>query len=224
VKKIFVKTAGMILLLMFSLNNINAQAESIFNVEAVKVGIAMKSLDLDVYDLGSVDPEGTLTEGQYITLDLALVTPYNFIKESKFGYYFEYGFSNFDMGFQVTGGGAFEEDLDTSASGIYFHLTPFLFYNFGDSVTKKNNHSFLVGIGLGLGYIQAEGDIEFTETTSNYHLFSIDGFTESFGLMMEYQYQNWYIRISNTGPSLESGGYEYDVSSFATTFGYSFEI
>jgi hypothetical protein len=126
-------------------------------------GIAIKQLDFDVSDSDESDFNGTLTEGMYTTFFLSLGSPYRYFSESSnFGFYFEFGLSNFKMDSQEVGSD--EVDLGTSARGNYIYITPLVFYNFGDKNPKK--HSLKLGLGVGIGYLKSEGDIVFTDDPS----------------------------------------------------------
>jgi len=199
-------------------------AEGLMEDYAFRIGIASKALDLEVSDVNETNYSGSMSEGEYTTVAFALNSPYDFFKDSKFGYYIEYGFSSFEMDVQVTNGGAFEEDLGTSVDGLFFYLAPVLFYNFGDNVNKKQKNSFIIGIGAGLGYLNASGDIIFTETTSELFDVDVDKFDLSAVILLEYQHNNWYVRYQDSGPEIRHNGFDYIIYDNSLTIGYTIRL
>ena len=201
-----------------------SKAESIFDDYSLRVGISQKTLDFEVTEIGNNFYSGSLTEGQYITYALQLNSPYEFIKDSNFGYYFEYGFYQFEMDYQVTNNGTVEQDLGTFVDGTSIYISPVLFYNIGDNVNNKKKHSLIIGMGVGIGYIDASGEIEFTETTSELFDIDIAKVDISFVALIEYHFDNWFIRFNQSGPSIREGNYDYDIVDETITFGYSIQL
>ena len=211
------------ILLLCMMPNANA---GLFDEElgvTINVGIASKQLDLDVTNEGNFNPSGSITEGSFVTYHLSMNSQYSFLSEnSRFGYYFEYGFGNFEMSSQNVN--EVEVDLGTEVTGTYFHLTPVAFYNFGDSVKLKEKDAYIFGVGVGFGYLQAKGDIILTETTNQSFPVDVNGVEISIIVLMEYQHNDWFFRAQGGGPTLSDGGYEYDIFDFSMIVGYSFHL
>ena len=199
-------------------------ADGLLDDYSFRVGIADKALDLEVSDVNATSYSGSMSEGQYITATLSLNSPYEFFKDSKFGYYIEYGFSNFEMDVQVTNNGTIEEDLGTSVNGLSLYLTPVLFYSFGDNINKEKKHSFLIGLGAGIGYLKASGEIIFTETTSELFDVDVNKVDLSVVILLEYQYNNWYVRYQDSGPEIHEGDYDYIIYDDSLTIGYTVRL
>ncbi len=198
---------------------------SIFSGYKIDMGISVKQLTFDVYDSGSSDTNGTLTEGMYTTYFFGLGSPYSYFREEgNSGYYIEYGFSNFDMEEQEVD--LAEVNLRTRARGKYVYVTPMLFYQLGERARKtKNHHSVIVGIGAGLGYLQSEGNIVFTEEPSNpVHDFDVSGFGIAVNIVLDYRVKNWMVRIRGGGPSISEDDFDYDIFEFSLDFGYSITL
>jgi len=213
----------MVLIMMLAYSSFNV-AEGLLDDYSFRVGIADKFLDLEVSDVNDTTYSGAMSEGQYITATLALNSPYDYFKDSKFGYYIEYGFSNFEMDVQVTNNATVEEDLGTSVDGFFIYLAPVLFYNFGDNVNKEKKNSFLIGFGAGLGYLKASGDIVFTETTSELFDVDVNKVDLSVVILLEYQYNNWYVRYQDSGPEVRDGNYDYIIYDNSLTIGYTVRL
>ena len=209
--------------------SINVEADdsrsNIFSGYKVDLGISVKQLDFDVYDSGSSDTNGTLTEGMDTTYFFGLGSPYSyFSEEGNSGYYIEYGFSNFDMDEQEVD--LEEVNLRTRVRGEYLYVTPMVFYQFGERGREsENHHSLIVGIGAGLGYLQSEGNIVFTEEPTNpVHDFDVSGFGLAVNIVLDYRVKNWMVRIRGGGPSITKNDFDYDIFEFSLDFGYSITL
>ncbi|NIQ09785.1 MAG: hypothetical protein GWO08_06615, partial [Gammaproteobacteria bacterium] len=114
---------------------------------------------------------GTMTVGDYTDVFFSIHNPYRYFGNSRWGYYFEYGFSNFSMRLQEITQGIEYLDVNygTGVNGWYMYLTPVLFYHwkpqgwFGTGTGNGNNDGLLFGIGIGGGYLDAKGTIRLTE-------------------------------------------------------------
>lgn len=225
-KIIDVKSIFIVFIVFVSLVfNVNSEELSDANNYSVNIGVALKSLDLDVYDAGSINPNGTLTEGEYFTYSLSLNSPYKFFSEnSRFGYYIEYAYSKFEMNSQLINNQSTEVDLGTGVDGNYFSVTPVVFYNYFDSIRARKKDALIVGLGIGIGYLDAIGDIQFTETDNQIHDVDVNDFDISISIFLEYQHNDWFLRISSSGPDVTSGNFDYTISDFSMVFGYSFVL
>jgi hypothetical protein len=98
-----------------------------------------------------------------------------------------------------------------------------LFYNWGDRhIGKDGGQSFKFGIGLGIGYLAASGNVKLTETTQAIHNFDVGGLGTAINVLMEYRYNHWYTRAVGGGPYIQKGAYEYSIFDFSMDFGYIF--
>lgn len=197
-------------------------SESIFSGYTLTVGITAKQLDFDYYRLvDDLDPAGSMTEGMYATYLLRAGTPYVLSENKKWGYYFETGFSNFSMKKQNVGYD--ERDLGTSVDGNYWYVAPVGFYLFGPVPKNKNELSVIAGVGVGVGYLSAKGDMLLTEDGSN-ELLQVDvkGTDLAVSVLLEARYGAWMTRIYGGGPSLDKGESSYSIFAFSWDFGYVF--
>ena len=218
------KIYGFIVIISLGLiTNVNADALDEVAGYTINVGIKSKQLDFDVSEEGSLKTSGSLTEGSFVTQHLSINSPYHFFSENqRWGYYFEYGFGNFEM--NVQNSGDLEVDLGTSAKGSYLYFSPVAFYNFGDSIKLKKKDSFMFGIGAGIGYLQADGNIVLTETTNQLVNFDVNGVDLSVFVVMEYLHDEWFFRAQGGGPSLTDAGFDYEIFDFSLVVGYSFYL
>ena len=136
----------------------------------------------------------------------------------------EYGFSNFRMKLQEVD--LDEVNLNTSARGRYLYVTPMLFYQFGGKGPKsRNNHSVILGLGAGLGYLGSSGNMVFTEKAgAPVHDFDVSGLGTTINIVVDYRIKNWMVRIRGGGPSITEGDFDYDIFEFSFDFGYSMTL
>jgi hypothetical protein len=191
--------------------SINAQAND--NDWNYSIGLSVKQLSLDVYKKGETDPEGILTDDYIVTPVLGLESGITYFSDSNWGYKFAFNFGWFEMTTQEV---ALEDiNLNTSASGYYLYAMPVGVYDF---FKNKEDSSLLIGFGLGLGYLNASGDIIFTEASpQTRHEFDFSEFTYSYGLFFEYDIHSWSYIISLYGPEVSDGDYEYNLFDFGVT-------
>lgn len=91
-------------------------------------------------------------------------------------------------------------------------------------LSSKNNYSLLGGLGVGLGYLNASGDIILTETTQQQLDFDISGPAIAITLFIDYRIANYVTRISGGLTSYSEGDLEYDSFAFAMDFGFVFDL
>lgn len=191
------------------------------------IGITSKETQLEVRDPNNAfNDYGTLTSSMYETPLLSFYTPDIYFGNSNWGSYVEFGWRSFRLHQQTSPSlGSDPVDLGTSASGSFLHATPVLFYNWGDrSISKAGGQSFKFGIGLGVGYLGASGNVKFTETTQEIHSFDVGGLGTAINVLMEYRYKQWYARAVGGGPYIQKGSYEYNIFDFSMDFGYIFSL
>ena len=104
-------------------------------------------------------------------------------------------------------------------------VTPTIIYSFSDmQLSNENNYSLLGGLGVGLGYLDASGDIIFTETTQQQLDFDISGAALAITLFLDYRIANYVTRISGGLTSYSEDDLEYDSFGFAMDFGFVFNL
>lgn len=183
------------------------------------VGLSAKQLSLDVYEKGQASPEGILTDVFLVTPEFGIESSTSSIS-SNFVYKYAIGLGVFKMDTQELNGK--DIDLNTSGKGYYLYAMPVLGFEF---LKGKNDKSLLVGLGVGIGYLKAKGDIIFTESTSNLkHDFDFSEFTYSIGLIVDYNVNRWSFSASLYGPEVTKGNYEYNLFDFGMSVRRRFEI
>lgn len=177
------------------------------------IGLSLKQLSLDVYEKGQTDPEGILTDDFRVLPELGLESDITYSSDSSWGYKFVINLGWFEMTTQEV---ALEDvNLGTSAKGYFLYAMPVGVYDF---FKEKENSSLLVGFGLGIGYLNASGDIIFTESSpQTRHDFNISELTYAYGLFLEYTRHSWSYSISLYGPEVSDGSYEYNLFDFGMT-------
>lgn len=189
----------------------------------ITAGISVYSTDFDVYNKGSLNPSGTLSEEFSYSPSIIIGSPYHYFSDSNWASSIEYSFSGFSLNQQLVNDQLI--DLDTSVKGYYVFVTPTIIYSFTDmQLSSKNNYSLLGGLGVGLGYLNASGDIILTETTQQQLDFDISGAAIAITLFIDYRIANYVTRISGGLTSYSEGDLEYDSFAFAMDFGFVFDL
>lgn len=186
-------------------------------------GISLRSTDLDVYNKGSSDPNGTLSEDFSYWPFITLGSPYKYFGASNWGGLMEYSFSVFELDQQLVNDELV--DLGTSVKGYYAFVTPTVFYSFsGQRPHGKYDQTVIAGLGIGLGYLNASGDIIFTETTQQRVDIDVSGAALAVTLFLDYRFGNYVTRITGGLTSHSKGAYDYDAFGFTWGFGYIFGL
>ena len=197
--------------------------ESLLSAYRLTPGVSLRSTDFDVYDKGSTDPNGTLSEDFSYWPFIVLGSPYKYFGESNWGGLMEYSFSGFNLNQQLVNDELV--DLGTSVKGYYAFVTPTVFYSFsGQRPHGKYDQTLIAGLGVGLGYLKADGDIIFTESTQQRTDIDISGAALAISLFLDYRFGSYVTRISGGLTSHDLGAYEYDAFGFSWSFGYIFGL
>ncbi len=193
------------------------------------LSLSSQELSLDYYP-ADVDYEkeklqilASMTSGLKTTPTLLLKSPYQFEAGEKWGYYFESSVARFSMTLQnvETANGIEELDLGTQVNGNYWYITPIIFGLYGPLPQGQPQWSHIIGLGVGVGYLNAKGTMRITGDGSN-RLLKVDksGFDIAVSLLYEVHYKNWMLRIFNGGPSLTRGLFSYSINETSMDFGY----
>lgn len=187
-------------------------------------GISVNSTDFDVYDKGSTSSNGTLSEDFSLFPFITVGSPYRYFGDSNWGGLMEYSFSGFKLNRQTIGDDPDNlVDLGTSVSGYYAFVTPTLFYSFfGKEAHNERNHALISGIGVGLGYLNASGDIIFTESTQERVNIDVSSTALAVSLFVDYRIGNLMTRLSGGLVTVPQGEFDYDAFGFTWDVGYVF--
>ena len=187
---------------------------------SVTVGLSVQEITLNYYKKNDdSDPAGVMTNGMDVTYLFRVFSPFQVSASGKWGYFFETGFSSFNMTLQNIGNN--EKDLGTSVKGKYAYITPIAFYLLGPIPKNENKLSIIIGVGIGAGYLKASGNMILTEDGSNNKI-NIDesGFDLAASLLIEARYNHFGVRIYGGGPTLYYGNNSLSAVEFAVDIGY----
>lgn len=137
--------------------------------------------------------------------------------DSDWGYFMEMGFGSYNINTQ-----AIDEDilsLGTHINGKYAYLAWVLYYKH-----RFQGDAYLAyGIGAGVGYLHAEGNVKLTEDTGeptiNVNVSNVSG---SAGLYAEYFRKKWFVRLAAYGPNFTDEPYKYAISEAKVILGRRF--
>jgi hypothetical protein len=215
-----------LLLLIVALPGISRSdtfVESLLSSYRLTSGITLRSTDFDVYNKGSSSTNGTLSEDFSYWPFITLASPYKYFGESNWGGLMEYSISFFELDQQLVNDEL--ADLGTSVKGYYAFVTPTVFYSFtGQEPHGKYDQTVIAGLGVGLGYLNASGDIIFTESTQQRVDLDVSGAALAVSLFVDYRFGSFVTRISGGLTSHTAGAYDYDAFGFSWSFGYIFGL
>ncbi|RDH86072.1 MAG: hypothetical protein DIZ80_00970 [endosymbiont of Galathealinum brachiosum] len=186
------------------------------------VGISVNAIDFDVYNKDSTSSNGTLSEDFSYSPFISIESPYKFFGDSNWGGLMEYSLSSFNLKQQLIDNEL--SDLGTSVKGYYTFVTPTLFYSFNGVSSYNNNQMLIAGLGVGFGYLNASGEVIFTETTQELHNIDINGTALAISLFLDYRTGDFVTRISGGLTSHTKDNYDYDAFGFTWSFGYVFGL
>ena len=190
------------------------------------LGAAYKTVYFAVSERGSNITQGTLTNDGQITPSIIVKTPFYYFSDSpsaSLGWFVEYGYSSFEVNKQAVGEYLNEIDMGTSVTGKYLYVVPVLFYNWGDAYIKNGRGlSLKLGLGPGLGYLQAKGNIVLTETTNETEDVNFSAFGGAIAIVLDFRANNFLMRVSSNGPSPSHGNRVYSVHEEIFEIGYTF--
>lgn len=190
---------------------------------SVTAGIGGRSIAIDVKRDGT-DGHGKILENRENEFFLLYSTKAGYFGGSNIGYAWLFNLSTLHLNEQEQQDGTIV-NLGTEVDGYFAYTVPTIFYNFGD---RYRGHYFRTGIGLGIGMAEFKGDIVLTESTqANDRVGISNGRSNIFfalGVFIDYQWQNFTVRLSTAGPNLEYSGYEMNVSDSSLVFGYTYYL
>ena len=196
-------------------------AAAFFGQHRLTIGVSFNSVDFDVYPQGSLNAAGTLSEDFHTTPFVTLSGSPSYFDDSSFGWFFEYSLSRFALNQQLVNDSLV--DLGSSVSGYDIYIAPTLFYSFrGPFLLHRADETINVGVGAGLGYLKASGDIILTESNGQRLAIDIADAGLAVVIFVEYQAGHFHSRISGGGTSYTDAGLEYDAFGFEWSVGYSF--
>jgi len=190
------------------------------NGSSLTIGIGGRESDLTVKRL-SDNASGKLVQRNEKSYFLSYSTRPTFFDDSHFGYDFVFNLSTFQMNQQEIAKNVYQ-DLGTGGSGKFAYVVPTLFYMWGD---HRHGTYFKSGIGLGAGVATFDGDIILTDSATQDRVQFTHKTTElSFAssVVLEGRWNNWGLRFTAAGPSLQQDGYEFQIGDIALSFGYRY--
>lgn len=186
----------------------------------ITAGPSFKELLLDYTRSGSENIAGSMTEGLYTTYFIRVGSPYWLTKSKRWGWNIEWDYSDFHMTKQNVG--TEEMDLGTEVYGYTWYISPMGLLLFGAVPEGNPEFSLITGISVGLGYIQATGDMLLTEDGSNEYIeIEESGFGINASILLEVHYWNLMSRLQFGGSVLGSDRATYDAFEMVWDFGYT---
>ncbi len=186
-------------------------------------GIGGRIVTIDVTRQGTND-HGKIIENKENELFLLYSTKASYFGDSNVGFAWLLNLSTIHLREQVLSDGDIV-NLGTEVNGVVATTVPTVFYNIGD---RYRGHYLRAGIGVGIGVAKFNGDIVLTESTQLNDRVSISNGTSNIfvalGVFIDYQWENFALRLSTAGPNLNYNGYDINVSGTSLVLGYTYYL
>lgn len=190
------------------------------NGATVKLGAGARLAGIRVNRL-SDNAEGRIVQRRDQSYFLTYSTRPVFFSIENTGMTFVFNLSNFNAGEQEVGKDNFV-DVGSRANGRLYYVVPTAFYQWGDYV--RGTYARL-GLGLGVGVAEFNGNILLTSTPGNDNVsLSQSGASVTFAssLVIEGHWNNWGITFQYAGPVYETSDYQFNVEDISVNLGYQF--
>lgn len=192
------------------------------------IGISQNQFAIKVHHASgekSPEPKGLIESKNYTSAYLAVNSPYNYfdITGKDVGYYYKFSYNSFALKEQPI-----FNDSRTSKEEVngYFVLgNAVIFLNFGAPYVQEQGLSSKLGVGLGLGYIRATGNMLINnrgiieDQTLDFSKLGL-----SYEVFVEARKGYWFSRLTYSGPEVEDNDYIYTFVKSAIELGYSFNF
>jgi hypothetical protein len=190
--------------------------------EAAKLYISLEvgQQSIEASKTDSQDTAATLEGDLSVMPSLALSSEVRHFGESSWGYLLELGLGFFDIDDQELDGK--QVNLGTGLRGQYLLLTPTLVYVIESKALAEN----LIGLGVGAGVLNVEGDMVMTELPGQPREdFSGSGIGYSVGIFWRLTTEgDWTFEVKNYAPVVVIDGYELMLHNVILKVGHSFDI
>jgi len=126
----------------------------------VFIGISAQQSTLFIADENTQADLAEMESNLYFLPALSVQSENKYFTDNTFwGYFLEFNTGYYNVNRQVVNGNTV--NLNTNISGLYWDLTPTIFYNFGSK--QKENWAFKTRVGVGIGYLSVAGSVVLTE-------------------------------------------------------------
>jgi hypothetical protein len=190
---------------------------------SITAGIGARSIVVDV-TRQETNEHGKILGNKENALFLLYSTKASYFGRSNVGYAWLLNLSTIHINEQELADGSVV-NLGTEVKGYSATAVPTIFYNVGD---RHRGHYIRAGIGLGIGAAEFDGDIVLTESTQMNERATVSNGTSNLflalGAFIDYQWENFTVRLSTSGPHLEYSGHDINVSSSSLVFGYTYYL
>lgn len=190
-----------------------------------ELGVAQTQSAIKVHHASgepSPEPIGLIESNYYYNVHLAAGSPYQYFEliDGKAGYYCRAGIGNFELRDQPNFNDSREQG--DKVRGYYVFAHPVIFLHFGDRSIKPGNMSAKVGVGLGIGYLKAKGDmlIDNHGSIENSHV-NLNGLGLTYETFVEGRVGNWFSRLVYFGPEVEDKDFTYTFVGSSLQVGYT---
>jgi hypothetical protein len=186
-------------------------------------GVGGRTVAINVTRQGT-DDQGKIFENKDHEFFLLYSTKANYFGNSNVGFAWLLNLSTIHLKEQAISGGD-TVNLGTEVNGYFAITIPTVFYNIGD---RYRGHYLRAGIGLGVGIAKFDGDIVLTDSAQPNDRVNIsNGASNIFlapGVFIDYQWENFALRLSTAGPNINYNGYDINVTETSLVLGYTYYL
>jgi hypothetical protein len=186
-------------------------------------GIGGRTVAINVTRQGTED-QGKIVDNRENAYFLLYSTKASYFGDSNVGFSWLLNLSTIHLKEQEISAGN-TVNLGTKVQGYFATTVPTFFYNIGD---RYHGHYLRAGVGLGIGIAKFDGDIMLTNSTQPNDRVRISNGTSNIylapGVFIDYQWENFAVRLSTAGPNVDYNGYDVNVTGSNLVFGYTYYL
>jgi hypothetical protein len=205
----------------------------------IRLGMSVGLME-DFEAVDTISSAGKMYTSSKYTPYFELQSPYLYFskknKKNRMGVYLDFSIRKFDFSRQEVGYKNFFDrtdnfdgdivNLGTRVKGEMAQLSTVIFFN--PSRNKETNISMIFGAGLGISYINAQGNIVITENvflpTNELLDVNVNDSGLYFKLLADAQMDNWFATALLQISSADEEGIAFSYVGLAFNVGYSFEL
>lgn len=194
------------------------EAETVFRMPSVKLGIAKSAGNIEVSSKGEFD-DVAFSSSNAVTPVVSLIqSPVYFSDTSRWGYHTELNAAYFKLDYDDDEDQGFR---DGEFKGYSVSFSPVLFYQWGDKNLCGNCKSWRFELGAGVDYLNADGDL--TDNDGDKISFDNSGFGFNSHLGVVMNYKQWELGLRFVVPTrIDDDDVKVRHALSTLSFGYRF--
>ncbi|MCG7587836.1 hypothetical protein [Photobacterium sp. OFAV2-7] len=194
------------------------EAETLFRMPSLKLGIAKSAGTIDVSSKGQFDDVAFSSSTSFTPVVTLIQSPFYFSDDSRWGYHTELNAAYFKLDYDDDNGQGFS---DGEFEGYSVSFTPVLFYQWGDKTLCRECKSWRFELGAGINYLNADGAL--IVISGDKTVFENSGFGVNAHLGAVMNYKQWELGLRFAVPTkVDDNDVEVRHALSILSFGYRF--